>query len=264
MSKPIVLGTPGMIEQPKRYSGGPFKQMQVVRTWKGSKKAALDMIPKIAGWEWSIDESGPNATVSVVQPILPNGDPTGEVPLTTWELMNGEVEKDVLLADIFASNVLDDTNKKTLRGLLKSPPEDSVVIDNAWALATFHGSTDQKAAAFEMYLAMNEGTRGVIEFAPTLRVTKTVSSTYSVRQSVAHVKRVLTSATMIDDCSLPNTFLIALDGSPFTDTPLDTLRKAYGWLKYPPNITVASNGHNQITQEYKFGLWSKLLYDDPI
>jgi hypothetical protein len=61
MSKPIVLGTPGMIEQPKRYSGGPFKQMQVVRSWKGlaSGRAGYDSA-RSPGTNGRLRRAGPN------------------------------------------------------------------------------------------------------------------------------------------------------------------------------------------------------------
>jgi hypothetical protein len=261
-----VLGVPGMIEQPRRYSGGPTKPDQTIRTWRGPKAAAKAMIKlcRMNLWDWELEESGPNATVTATMSNIDGSNQTPEVPVDNWELVPGEVEKDLLEADIAAANLVNDTDKKTLRNLIAQPPSLGTKIDNAWALTTFTGTNEEKAAAFEMYQVILKGQRSVKMFAPVLRRTRTVSNQYAVREANTNSGRLIKTSSLESVEQVPASFLISFGQPPFSKVPLDQVRYTYAWFKHPPTLQVAANNRIQITQQWEFGLWSILIYDDPI
>ena len=258
MSK-IVLGKSGAIEQPKKYSGGPLKPGITVRSWKGPKAAVLAMLqdPSLLAWDWSIEETGPNATLTAQSNTLPGGDETGTVLTDVWELRSAEVEKDLLEADIAVINSVPAAMKQKIRHLIDTRDESTVTV------ATFGAAGEPANTAFAIYNLMVKGVKAIRVYAPILTRRVTVSSKYSTAVPVTNVGRILKSSTMVTSAgngeSVPDTFLIPLNSAPFTNTPADTAF-AYGWLKGYPVLVASAGGRTELTQEFQFGLWSTLLY----
>lgn len=255
-----VLGQQGAIEQPKSYSGGPFKPDTTTRKWRGPKAAILSMIPQVRGYEWSVDIDGPNATLTAQ---VPNLDTQQEVPVESWELLPGAVEKDFLESDIaLCENILSDEahpDKQAIRDGIenrqKKPP-------------AFKGTGINLAAAQAAYDLMLGGVRATKVFAPTLKHTYVVSNVYAVRFANTNVKRIISTATLLTIESVPGSFLLSLNTPPYTDVstrpgknfaPYNT-GLVYGWYKSPPTLQTTANNRLQISQEWEFGLWPTMVY----
>jgi len=263
----IVLGKSGAIEQPKKYSGGPLKPGITVRSWKGPKAAVLAMLqdPSLLAWDWSIEETGPNATLTAQSNTLPGGDETGTVLTDVWELRSGEVEKDLLETDIDEINQMSPSLKQKIRGLIDSRDESVVTTATFDALVPAGANhTAVVSAAYEIYYLMTRGMRAVRVYAPVLTRRLTVSSKYTVAVSLNNVGKILKSSTLVQTAgngeSVPTTFLIQLNGPPFTNVPFDASHYSYGWFKKPPTQTASGGGRTELTQEFEFGLWAKFPY----
>lgn len=242
-----LLGTPGAIEQPRKWSGGPFKVDSLVRAWRGPKEAIYALLAQIktTGFDWTLEEQGPNATLTTSAPSID----APEVPVDTWELLPSAVEKDLLEADVPIVNRLDGDEVDNVRRFVeeRSIPGGGVLGDDVTTL----------------YRLMIKGMRSVRIFAPTLRRTRTVTSQYAVVQSNANVGRLLATGSLIATEAVPASFLISLNSFPFTATdphPSDGVALSYGWFKDPPSLQVAANARLQIIQEWHFGLWPTVIY----
>lgn len=256
----IVLGKSGAIEQPKKYSGGPLKPGITVRSWKGPKAAVLAMLqdPSLLAWDWSIEETGPNATLTAQSNTLPGSDETGTVLTDVWELRSAEVEKDILEADIAGIAGIPAATKQKIRHLIDTRDE-STVIEQTFGTP----GIEPAVTALKVYNLMVKGVKSVRVYAPILTRRITVSSKYSTAVPMANVGRVLKSTTMVQSAgngeSVPATFLIPLNSAPFTSVSADATL-AYGWLKGYPALVASAGGRTELTQEFQFGLWSVLLY----
>jgi len=186
-----------------------------------------------------------------------------EVPVDTWELLPGIVEKDLLDSDNVAVANLTIAQRDQLRDIIHNGKPESP----SWA---FSGSTITDAG--QIYALMSNGVRSAIQFAPVMRRTRAVSNAYATKQANTNVRRILSTETLVDDEAVPGSFLITLDSSPYTDQISGaeaTLRASrgqppiqFGWLKHSPTLQQAAFSRLHITQEWHFGLWSTVLYDE--
>src|SRR6185369_347476 len=106
----------------------PLKPAITVRTWKGPKAAVLAMLqdPSLLAWDWSIEENGPNATLTAQSNTI-GGDETGTVLTDIWELRSAEVEKDILEADIAVIAGIPAATKQKIRHLIDTRDESTVI-----------------------------------------------------------------------------------------------------------------------------------------
>jgi hypothetical protein len=255
MSKPIILGTPGAIEQTPEYTGGPYEPVMIRRRWRGPKAALKDLIKQVSGWQWSLTGSGPNQELEAHIPQLPTGNPDSEVPTDIWQLLPGEIEKDILEANIAVSNALTIADKEKLRNAIK---------DNVHVSATSFTAGAQSAGVEELQELMFEGVKSIETSLPVLQLTRITSSSYTVLFSQEHCDTILSTATLYNDEAVPTNFLIAFDVAPYNVTASVRSRLHYGWFKKRPTLTTMSGGRVQIVQNFKFGLWPTLLYGAPI
>lgn len=246
------LGRAGAIEQGKEYSGGPGVPTKTIRTWKGPKEAVRNMVDQVLGFVWTLREDGPSATLTVEEPNLPGGTgSTSAVLDDSWELLPGEIEKDILESDLVGIAALTDAEKRVIRHAIET---------SATSLPT---SPTLSSFAQKVYALMLTGVRARVQFAPRLRHTQTVSTLYTVKAGVTNTGRILSSTYLVSTEGLPSGFLIALNAPPFTNTSVWTnpdLEIQFGWLKYYPTLNSSAGGRLQIVQEWAFGLWSTLLY----
>jgi hypothetical protein len=246
MPAAIVIGKPGAIEQYKIYSGGPNKPDQVIQKFRGPRAAILAMIVdmKSKGYDWQIEEGpGPTATLEFTTPTL-TSEPGGENPVDTWELLPGEVEKDVMEANLALLNSISADEKRMIRDAIQNPtPGESP------ALTTTN--------AIDLYLLMLSGLRAVRVFAPVLRRTRTVSSSYGIPQANTNVGRLLSNSTVANE-GIPSGFLLGFDGVYATGSARTGY--VYGWYKKPPTLQKSWGTRIQISQEWEFGFWPTLIY----
>ncbi len=240
----IRLGASGAIEQPKRYEGGPNKPLSTIRSFRGPKAAIIAMIQQAGaeGCDFTVEEIGPDAVITMT---FSNADPN-EQPKDTWELIPSMVEKDILDADVAIVSGLTDRERSTIRKFIQNPPENQ------------DPALDPNGNAMIIYNLMQGGLRSVRVYAPVLRRTRTAPNSYAVAQSLLHVGRILSNATVADE-GVPSNFLVPFNGPPFnlvSTKPFFT----YGWLKLPPTLQQVAGSRTQIAQEWEFGLWSTDIY----
>lgn len=262
MSANIILGQSGVIEQPKRYSGGVGKPQSLIRTWRGPKLAIRQLVAFVNTLGvWSLEENGPNGTLvlEMTGTLGADGTPT-EVPLDQWELVPGAVEKDLLEADNAVINGLTDMEKRAIRDAVANPDK-FLTSDPSFAV---------NPNAMETYRLMLKGMRAIRLFAHVLKHTRTVSNNYAVQASNTNVGNILKNATVIANEGIPAGFLISLAGPPYNSVSLSAAAPLgfpiydYGWFKHPPTLSISAGSKLQISQEWEFGLWAVLAYGNPI
>ncbi len=252
----LILGNRGVVEQPKKYSGGPNKPDQVIRSWKGPKERIVEMIQQVKamGFEWSLEESGGTAVVSVTTlgaTIIGGQEPGAEVPVDTWELVPGAVEKDILESDCAAVNALTDADKRLMR---------SIMNNETVASASF-SSGAQSAGAAELASAILSGLRVKRIFAPTLTRNRSVSNSYAVIEAETFTERIWSTATLRANEAIPSTFLVSLNKAPYTNAhPNGGAYYVYGWFKHPPTQRASANSRTTLDQKWEFGLYPKVVY----
>lgn len=211
----------------------------------GPKEAVKPMMAELiaAGKSFTfVSDQSPLATIRYELPgqLEPgSNDPALEQPTTVWEYFANAHEVDLLQADVTAVNNLTDKELSQLSNAIVNPPTDSpVVSDNA----------------NDIYDLIKQGVKSFRVNAPTLRVTRLVSGSYTVRASLTNVGSIISTATLESTESIPGTILFNL---PSYDSNKDGFE--YAWYKRFPNVRQAGNKW-EVSQEWEYGLYPTVLY----
>lgn len=94
-------------------------------------------------------------------------------------------------------------------------------------------------------------------YQPTVIVTDTASAGFAWNVGFDDYGMIFSTADMIADADLNSGWANNL---PTGGTAPDGF--IYGWLKKPPEIVTVAGNKTQLVQEYEFGLWSDVLYDE--
>ncbi len=242
MSAPILLGANGAIEQPQRYSGGPFKPTQRHRSFRGPKASVQALIGAIRAnkLEWVYEESGLNATMGVTYPTIDDA----EAPVDTWDLHSATTEKDILEADIALVNSITSDEKRLMREAIANPTPGSDP-----ALTTPN--------AIDLYLLMLNGLRTWRVPTPTFTRTRTFSAAYNGAPSQANLTKIFSNDTLFSAEDIPSNLISLPASGPSTRDGL-----VYGWYKASAAVHPVAHGMVQATTVYDYGLWPTLLYGD--
>jgi hypothetical protein len=249
MSTPeiTVNGTSGAYEQPQRFgvdSTGPY----CIRTWRGTASAiATQYNTCVASGALAEVQAGFGThTVTARYPLTIGGAGGTETPIDTWEFFASAVEKDFMQADIAAIEAMNDADKYQLENLIANPPATPADVP-AW-------NTTLGADLYTMYRA---GVRSVLQNAPALRHTQTVSNQYTVAASLTNVGKILSTSTLVTAESLPSGVLFNM---PIDVSTRSASSLVYAWFKHHPTVRAAARQKMQIEQEWVYGLWSTILY----
>lgn len=238
MSYPLVTGRKGAYLQPPRY-GRDQTGLYTLFTWHGTKSECLANIPGVeaAGGLWEMQESYTNARCELTA-RFPSQTGVTEVPENDWELFAQEAEKDILESDNSIVNAISDDQRRRIRDAINNPvPGQSPALTDANAIS--------------LYLRMLDGLRVVHVNVPILRHTQKVSNVYAIPNSLTFIGRVITTATLIGQESIPSRISLNL---PNNTSSRDGL--GYGWFKKFPTIRTAAQQKTHIVQEWVYGLWS--------
>jgi hypothetical protein len=93
-------------------------------------------------------------------------------------------------------------------------------------------------------------------YQPTVIVTDTASAGFAWNIGFDDYGMIFSTVNMIADADLNSGWANNL---PTGGTPPSGF--IYGWLKKPPEIVTVAGNKTQLVQEYEFGLWSDVLYD---
>lgn len=171
-----------------------------------------------------------------------------ENPPQVWEYITNEVEKDIMETDIAAVNAVNGTaDEKILRKAINGTE------------LTSEEESGLSVGAAAIYADIKAGVRSVRVYVPTVRVSRTVSSSYQTKAANTNVGSILTTATLASNEGIPAWVL-------FTPPAYTTSKpnRAWGWFKKPPSITNSGGIRSTISQEWEYGLWSTTLYGAPI
>lgn len=246
MQPPVIVGIPGVFEQPFSTGFSPQRGWYTIRVWRGTNSALRSLLPllKNAGYEFQLDE-GYGAIGTVRAQIPDRTDGSAEEVINLWELDNNSATKDILETDDSGINSISATHKRAIRAQIQSPDEDENSAQGSFS----------NPVAQQVYDLMMKGVREKVVYQQVLRHTQTVSTNYQVAASRTNVRRIISKASMANQENIPIWIYDSMDDGTSAQTGL-----AYGWYKEPPKITVVSYQRTQISQQWTFGLWSTLLY----
>lgn len=238
----ISAGSNNAHKNRDRISYSPVEGYKFGGTLSGPKEAVRGLINQMAtlGWTFVYEcDQSPIATIQFDSSAEPTGGGT-ETPTLVWEYFSNRLEIDILEADIANVNSISEDELRLIRKHIQDPEEASPALTTSNAI--------------DLYLLMLKGVRSVRVNVPTLRVSKLVSNTYAVQASQTNVGRIISSATLSSQESVP-TRLFVLPSTASTKTGF-----VNGWYKNFPNIIQSTAGRWQISQEWEYGLWPTFLY----
>jgi hypothetical protein len=98
-----------------------------------------------------------------------------------------------------------------------------------------------------------------------LRHTQTVNAQYAIKASLTNVGKVLSTATLQNDESIPNGLLFNLPAFSLPPQYVETSGDLkYGWYKDFPTVRQIAGMKWNIEQEWQYGLYSVKLYGTPL
>lgn len=248
MSDPIINGSnePQFNREEIRFgglSGGEWSQR--IQGPPDKLKALIGQLIQAGASGVYICDQSPIATIEfsigTIEAIT--GNAANEAPQVSYECSTNEVEKDVLESDITVVNNLSTSQKKLLRKRI-----DGTEL-NSTEEATLTGD------AANLYQDILDGLRSVRVPVPTLRISKVVSNLYPVKASNTNAGKIHTTAQVSTAESIPVSILFELESKTTTKA-----RRAYGWRKNYPDVTITGGNRFSISQQYEYGLWSTTIY----
>lgn len=244
-----INGSALAVPQPKRYGKRSGSGYYSVLRWRGPKASVAALVPQLEelGYDYDVEEEpGPFATCTANVPTADSRDPGAPdgLVITKFQLVPNVVEKDILSSNISAVASLTQTDIQAIRKAIQDPG----------------GGTALTAEALPLYKLMLKGVTAVRVTQPTFQHTVIVSNGYEVTAAVSNCGKILSSAKMVAETSAPPAFFPALAASPFTDAAADNVNMVSGWLKDYPTIENIAGGKAQITVQYNWGIWARLLY----
>lgn len=254
------LGYPGATLQRAEFEWDTRVGWQSRQSWKGDYGACVGLMPQLqsAGWNFKMEpEGGQNYVIHATIGLSFSGGILQDNPVDTWELTSNRVEVDLLRSNIALINGLTQGDVWAIKFYIENPPQPPA----GSAPGTAPPTPILSAAALKVYNLILAGTTSIEIFQPVLRRTSTVSSQYAVAQSVAGVGTLFKTVTV--KALIPNSIIIALPGDIAAFANGQGLTFVGGWYKDYPVITASAFNKTQITQDWKFGVWSQDIYGAP-
>lgn len=241
-----INGQRGAFPQPGHF-GRSEAGAYTVKIFEGTLAEIYQVagVVEASGGLWEITESfsGAKHRMECRFPLDFN---TTEAPVQDWELFSQEVEKDVLEADLAAFDGISRDEKEKIRAAIDNPQaHQSPALVNPTAII--------------LYLEMLDGLRSVRVAVPHLRHTQTVSTLWAVGAALTNVTKIISTPSLRALESVPGSLLFNLPSGSSSRT-----RAQYGWYKKFPTVRIAAGHRIQLEQEWEYGLWSTLIYGNPL
>jgi hypothetical protein len=251
---PTINGQRGAYPQPGRF-GRNESGLYTIRVWEGTLReiyqvcAALESVHAL----WEITESFTGAKHRIEAHIPLSGPPdsgTTETPEEEWELFAQDIEVDLLNADVFPVNGLQPTDRQEIQYYIDHPP---ALGKDPIFKGTFPGTQ------LDLYHLMRSGYQSQEVSRHTLRHTQTASKNFNYATALINVGRIISTNSVIALESVPSDVTANLPNNvtPFADV-------VYGWLKKKPTLRSHPLKRSQLEQEWVYGLYPPLIYDNLI
>ena len=241
-----IVGTSGLIEQPQSYGYTQGRGSFSIRTFKITGGSHLTtLLPYLASTGYSYEVTN-GAVVTVTarsEADQDNDNPQTEPLQDIWERQANVVERDILQSNVSSVVAVSAENKILLSAALEN---------HKMPLFTGASATD----ADKLYYLIKSGIKTVLISSPILRHTYITANNYTVQWSDNNVGKILTSGQMTSIEGCPSTVLFNLP----TTSAADSTYLTAGFLKKPAHVLQIAGGQWQISQEYLFDLWAKLIY----
>jgi hypothetical protein len=269
MAGPITGNPPfGTWQQPGRWGRNETGNW-TLWTYEGTKREVFLLAASFAetlGLVYEVTESFGKWRLDVRFPFNMNGIDPRTDKVDNWEFFASRVEKDLLdskLENPQTVGILTPGQINTIRNFLLNPPDGSTNSPYPQA-SDFQRSNppeDQASAgnALIIYNLMARGFRNFPVEAPALRHTIITSNQYAVPYALVNVRKILSTATLINSENLPAALLFSLPADVSTDQQYQ-----YGWYKPMPTVQQIALLKWQIVQEYHYGLWSTYIWGTPL
>lgn len=249
----VFVGSSGMQEQPIKRGWEAKRGFFTTRSWRGQQadaEALRDSL--IAGGEYASVDLNEGPTWEVVAQADSDVEDGNTQPdnskVDTWELTGNRVEKDLLASGVGTIIAMAESDKKKLRAFERG--------DKNWDTDEWDGTASGTAEA--VYKLMRSGVKSSIVLQPVLKRNATVSSKYTVPNSLANAGTVRKTSTLLAEESIPASIANNMPASS-SDT-VDGLTFWSGWLKGYPTVTDTIDGKVSVQQEWEWGWWPTTLY----
>jgi len=254
-------------ELAKKIINSPQRGYTTVRTFRGREEYINAKAAELfsLGYQTQVTE-GPlyQLEATIGSEVDSGGTPdTGEL-VVQWELLQTPQEKEILKSNSVAVNYMPAHYKKIIEDSIKNqtgelalPVEDGVV--NGISLE------NHRIAARQLWDLMMHGYTTTITYQPTLRRTVTPYINYPLTGFVSNVGKIYRTNTLISVENIPANFAYVLptDEDPAAAT-VDGLNLKWGWLKQSTSVLQISNQKLQVSQDWVYGLYSYIIYGDPL
>lgn len=258
-------GIKGAFRQPGQW-GRSEQGNFTVWVYRGSKAAVYAQAASFAqtlGLAYDVQESFGMWELRVHFPWSMNGIDPRTDKVENWEFFASKSEKDLLDARVENPNTigaLTQQQVEKIRFFIQNPPDGKVTPFPAAAdFVTDLGVTDGGANAFQIYQLENQGVRNFPLEQPILKHTIITSNQYAISYALFNIRRVISTLSLVAFESIPNGLLFNLPNDLSTDPT-----RAYGWYKGFPTIQQVALLKWQISQEFQYGLWSTLIWNNPL
>jgi hypothetical protein len=249
---PTVNGTKGAYPQPAVIGEDSSGQYTEVR-YEGTTKEINALVPSLraahATWKITRSFTGAKDTLEARIPMPVNlfGTNEPEIPVDEWELFSQDVEKEMIESNSTVVESLTENERAGLKQYIIDPGPDTIP-------ARLPGSNLDKLVKLAI-----AGVHSIVVSVPTLRHTQTVSANWTTKAAMTNVHKLFTTAALMTSEGVPSDVLF--------DMPQEVSVRAdqtFAWMKKYPTVRISSKNKRQIEQEWVYGLWSTLLYGDPI
>lgn len=234
--------------------------------------AALVNLADQSGVQYEATQAFGKWTVTFIYPYNFGIDPATEPPVNLWEKISTKVQKSILdssnpLANSLVQadlNLLDQFLADTQQFLIQWDLTTLPIPDNVGTIdATkiqFHSNSAQTLANLIL-----SGVTSFDVFAPTLRYTQCVNSSYPIVASQVNVGSIISTNSLYFLTQIPGNLLFSLPNYP-DPVPADASKPVlhYGWYKNDPEVRQIAKLKWQIVYLYEYGLWPEALYGSPI
>jgi hypothetical protein len=247
--------------QPLQFGKNDTGNYSIV-SYEAANKAECAALVSILGVQqginYEITESFGKSRLTIHYPYSLYGVNPATDAVELWEFFAQHAEKDLLEASVESDiiSTLSINNIVQIRLMLQSPTLDVNGNPNVTTADFSDGNPTNAVAVYQLMMA---GVRSYPIEQPVLRHSLTTSNQYALRRSLANVRQILSTSTLVALNNIPNALLFNLPYDYSNNSAL-----AYGWYQMFPNIQEIALLKWQISQEWQYGLWSTLIWGNPL
>lgn len=239
----MIIGYPGMVEQPTERSRDPVQGWAATRTWHGTLSASRAMLAMLEPFDLRVRHFSVSPGIYGVSVEFtdaqdgsaPPADPD-DLQVVTWTLDGNDLLKPIFENAAFTA--LDDADQENLRGLANNEIRQTHTV-----ITSMTGD----AGEFRDLILQGVTSYPVSQY--VLTRTGTVPLEWNGQYSLTNVgKRFASTASLESLESVPSDLAVALPTGE--------------WLKRTPTFSQERNGRYRIVNEFWHAdTWAEVLYD---